>query len=318
MSTPVSRKQFDQVLADLRSQVSDPSAGLFGPGSVTWKVQRHNVLGLGGGRALLLQTAHPWVAHAVEQHSRFREDPHGRGERTFKAVGAMVFGDLEMAFRAARRVHAVHGRVKGAMSTRVGAFEHGTRYDANQVEGLVWVFATLWETSALVYELVVAPLGDEEKEQYYAEGKRFAACFGIPAEALPADWSDFLAYNERMWGSLELEVDSVSLEIARYVLQPPQPALAPVMEWFKIITAGLLPSRIRHQYQFPFGVFERALYDASLRAIRLGYPLLPGYVKYAPNYFHARSRASGKGIYDPTALRIEQAIFGKPRASAAA
>src|SRR5579862_1266319 len=137
MSTPVSRKQFDQTLAHLRSQVADPRAGLFGPESVTWKVNRHNLLGIGGGRALLLQTAHPWVAHAVEQHSRFREDPHGRGERTFKAVGAMVFGDLEMAFRAARRVHAVHGRVKGELALRVGEFDPGTRYDANQVEGLV-------------------------------------------------------------------------------------------------------------------------------------------------------------------------------------
>jgi uncharacterized protein (DUF2236 family) len=258
------------------------------------------------------------VAHAVEQHSRFREDPHGRGERTFKAVGAMVFGDLDMAFRAARRVHAIHHRVKGKLPARIGAFEPDTPYDANQIEGLVWVFATLWETSALVYELLVAPLGDEEKEQYYAEGKRFAACFGIPPEALPADWPAFLAYNERMWSSLELEVDSVSLEIARYVLQPPLPALAPVMEWFKIMTAGLLPRRIRHQYQLPFGRFERAIYDTSIRAIRLGYPLMPAYMKYAPNYFHARSRAGGKGVYDPTALRIEKAVFGKTRASAAA
>ena len=201
MRTPVSRTQLEQVLEHLRSQVPDPRAGLFGPGSMTWKLNRHNILGLGGGRALLLQTAHPWVAHAVEQHSRFREDPHGRGERTFKAVGAMVFGDLDMAFRAARRVHAVHGRVKGELPARVGDFARGTRYDANQVEGLLWVFATLWETSALVYELVVAPLSDDEKEQYYTEGKRFAACFGIPLDALPADWSAFIAYNERMWNS---------------------------------------------------------------------------------------------------------------------
>src|SRR5262249_32067745 len=132
------------------------------------------------------------------------------------------------------------------------------------------------------------------------------------------DWAAFLDYNERMWNSLELEVDSVSMEIARYVMQPPRPALTPVTEWFKIITAGLMPKRIRHQYQFAFGVLERAGYDASIQGIRLSYPLLPGYMKYAPNYYHARWRASGKGVYDPTALRVEQAIFGKTRASAAA
>lgn len=318
MSTSVDRPQFERVLDRLQSEVADPRAGLFGPGSMTWKVNRHAILGLGGGRALLLQTAHPWVAHAVEQHSRFREDPHGRGERTFKAVGAMIFGDLDMALRAARRVHAVHGRVKGEMAVPVGAFAQGTRYDANQVEGLLWVFATLWETSALVYEMFVAPLNDEEKNAYYEEGKRFAACFGIPDEALPEDWSAFLAYNERMWNSLELEVDSVSAEIARSVLKPPQPALAPLMEWFTILTAGLMPPRIRHQYRFPFGRLERAVFDASVRAIQLGFPLAPAYIRYTPNYFHARSRSRGAGLFDPTALRIEKALFGRTRAKAAA
>lgn len=316
MSRPVSRPQFEATLDELRAAVADPRAGLFGPGSTTWRVNRHSLLGLGGGRALLLQTAHPWVAHAVEQHSRFREDPHGRGERTFKAVGAMVFGDLDMALRAARRVHAVHGSVKGEMSVRVGAFEPGTCYDANQVEGLLWVFATLWETSALIYDMFVAPMSDDDRERYYAEGQRFAACFGIPRDALPPDWPSFLAYNERMWDSLELEVDSVSLEIARYVLRPPQPALAPVMEWFKIMTAGLLPERIRHQYRFPFGILERAVYDASVQAIRLGYPWLPDYVRYSPNYFHARARTRGEGNYDATALRIERALFGRERKAA--
>src|SRR5256714_1663746 len=33
--------------------------GLFGPGSMTWRVNREGVLLLGGGRALVLQVAHP-------------------------------------------------------------------------------------------------------------------------------------------------------------------------------------------------------------------------------------------------------------------
>jgi len=316
MGEPVSRQQFDATLKELCAGVADPRAGLFGPTSTTWNLNRHGLLFLGGGRALLLQTAHPWVAHAVEQHSRFREDPHGRGERTFKAVGAMVFGDLDMAMRAARRVHAVHGRVRGELQVPVGAFPKKTRYDANQVEGLLWVFATLWETSALVYDTFIAPLSEEEKEAYYAEGKRFAACFGIPREALPADWSSFLAYNERMWGSLELEVDAVSREIAHYVLKPPSPALAPLMAWYEIMTAGLMPERIRQQYRFAFGRLERLVYDASVAAIRAGYPFLPEYMKYTPNYFHARRRARGDGLYDPVALRIERLLFGRTRASA--
>ena len=62
------------------------NAGLFGPGSLTWRVNREGVLLLGGGRALLLQVAHPLVAAGVAQHSNYREDPFGRLYRTLDTV----------------------------------------------------------------------------------------------------------------------------------------------------------------------------------------------------------------------------------------
>src|SRR5436189_10963 len=40
-------------------------AGLFGPDSVTWRVNREGVLLLGGGAAIILQLAHPLVAAGV-------------------------------------------------------------------------------------------------------------------------------------------------------------------------------------------------------------------------------------------------------------
>jgi hypothetical protein len=49
----------------------DGDGGLFGPASMTWRVNREMVLLAGGGRALLLQVAHPLVAAGVEQHSNF-------------------------------------------------------------------------------------------------------------------------------------------------------------------------------------------------------------------------------------------------------
>ena len=61
-------------------------AGLFGPRSITWKINRESVLLLGGGRALLLQIAHPLVAAGVGAHSDFRTDPLGRLQRTLDAV----------------------------------------------------------------------------------------------------------------------------------------------------------------------------------------------------------------------------------------
>ena len=108
----VTRDQLEAGLARARARAgsSDPRAGIHGPGSLTWELNREAVNFVGGGRAILLQLAHPFVAHAVAQHSNTLTDARGRFERTFAGVFAMTFGDLDQAFRAARRVHAVHSR----------------------------------------------------------------------------------------------------------------------------------------------------------------------------------------------------------------
>ena len=77
--------------------------GLFGPGSVTWRVNGESVLLAGGGRALLLQVAHPSVAAGVEQHSSYDTDPWGRLIRTLDVVTKITFGDSEASARAVIR-----------------------------------------------------------------------------------------------------------------------------------------------------------------------------------------------------------------------
>ena len=59
---------------------------------MSWKIGREAITFLGGGRAALLQLAHPYVAHGVDQHSETRTDPIGRFNRTFLHVFNMIFG----------------------------------------------------------------------------------------------------------------------------------------------------------------------------------------------------------------------------------
>src|SRR6476646_8582527 len=87
--------------------------GLYAEGSITRRVNRENVLLLGGGRALLMQLAHPKVAAGVDEHSDFRTRPIRRLRRTIRMTMAMVFGDRETAFAAARAVNQAHGKVRG-------------------------------------------------------------------------------------------------------------------------------------------------------------------------------------------------------------
>src|SRR4051794_13960545 len=64
----------------------DPEAGLFGPGSVTWRLVREPLLLIGGGRALLMQLAHPLVAQGVVEHSDFERRPFDRLLHTVRWV----------------------------------------------------------------------------------------------------------------------------------------------------------------------------------------------------------------------------------------
>src|SRR6202000_1559661 len=134
-----------------------PRAGIFGRASVSWKVNREAALFLGAGRAALLQLAHPWVAVALDQHSNLRNDPLARFHNTFRVVFTMIFGTLEQALAASRYLYQLHTRIGGRLPERAGAFERGSHYQANEIEALRWVYATLAESAVLAYETVLPP-----------------------------------------------------------------------------------------------------------------------------------------------------------------
>src|SRR3954468_8434078 len=109
----VTSTELEAALEAISREVRDRHEGIMGPRSITWQLGGDLAVFLGGGRAALLQLAHPMVAHAVDHHSTTRGDVVGRFQRTFRNVFAMIFGELDQAFAAARRVHSIHTRVHG-------------------------------------------------------------------------------------------------------------------------------------------------------------------------------------------------------------
>ena len=188
-SSNIHLTELERQLERLRHEVSDTRAGLFGPDSKLWEVNRESILFLGSGRAALLQLAHPYVAAAIHDHSSTDTDPLGRFHRTFANVFDMVFGDLDTALQAARKVHRVHEHIVGRLEEEGGAWPAGSAYRANEPHGLLWVHSTLWETSILIFETLVRRLETEEKERYYAETRRFYLAMGFePLEEFPSLW----------------------------------------------------------------------------------------------------------------------------------
>lgn len=293
--TWVSRAQFEESLARLARDVKNPKFGLFGPDSMMWRISRcHLATGLGSGRALLLQIAHPWVTQAVDQHSRTRSDPIGRARRTFTNVLSMTFGSLDQALGAAARVHGVHMHIKGALGRSAGAFAQGEEYRANEAHALLWVHATLWDSALRMYELVVESLSADDKERFYAETKLFAYLFGIPDEILPASWLDFVAYNERMWQSERLAVTPAALELTQFLFKPLIPGLGPVMRSMKLITAATLPARVREAFKLPYDASTSRKFERIVRRVRYLHGVLPDRLRYSPTYFEALARIADR------------------------
>jgi hypothetical protein len=167
----VSREHIERLWTSVGDDTSDPHAGIFGPSSISWKVNRESALFLGAGRAALLQLAHPWVTAALHQHSNLQTDPLARFHNTFRVVFTMVFGTLEQALASSRHPYQLHTRIKGQLPESVAAYPQGAPYEANELKALVWVYATLVESALLAYNNVLQPLSSNEREIYYAESK---------------------------------------------------------------------------------------------------------------------------------------------------
>jgi uncharacterized protein (DUF2236 family) len=230
-------------------------AGLYSEDSITRRVNRENVLFLGGGRALLMQLAHPKVAAGVDEHSDFRAHPLKRLRRTILMTMAIVFGDRETALAAARGVNQVHGRVKGR------------DYRALDPDLLLWVHATLMDTSLVTYETFVQPLLPGQREDFYQEFKLLGELLGIPRERFPATLRDFDSYLDDMLEN-GLCIDERALGLAKLVLRPPTRLLpGPAMIPMEVITAGLLPPVLREQYALAWGPGHQRAYRFAVRTL---------------------------------------------------
>jgi uncharacterized protein (DUF2236 family) len=251
--------------------------GLFGPGSLAWRINREAVLLLGGGRALLMQVAHPLVAAGVADHSDFTQNPFDRLWRTVDAALTVIFGDGEQARSAAARVTAIHQRVRGERG--------GDAYSALDPELLLWVHATLVDSSMASYTAFVRPIPSAVRDRYYDEMKRMGAAFGIPDDAHPATYADFRAYVDRTVA--DMPIGNESRAVARQVLTPDMPVLvAPLGLLGGLASVGLLPPRVREGLGLRWNHGAEVAFAALGAALRATVPLLPDRVRVWP---HARA-----------------------------
>ncbi len=293
--TYVSRTDNETLLAAVAAGAANPIAGIYGPESLSWRINREAALFLGAGRAALLQLAHPWVAAALAEHSHAMSRPIARFHGTFRIVFTMVFGSLDQALAAARHLYALHTRIRGVLPEDAARWRSGSPYEANEVAALRWVYATLVESAVLAYECALGPLTQAEREQYYAETKTLAALFGLPAAALPQDWEAFAAYNRRMHAADNdlLGVSSAARAMADNLLSGAGTWLR-VPFWYRALTVDWLPERFRREFMLDFGAAEQQAAARARANLSRIYARLPGAMRFNGPWREAQARLAGQ------------------------
>jgi uncharacterized protein (DUF2236 family) len=254
----------------------------FSPDATIWQVDREMVLLLAGGRALLMQLAHPKVAAGVTEHSHFKGDPLGRLRRTMSAMWSIVFDEASAARASLEQVTSAHRRIHGIVSP-AESLPFGTRYDALDGELLLWVHATLIDSALVAYHTFVKPLAGEEKSRYYDDSKKLANLFEIPETLVPRSLVDFNSYLDRMLVRDEIAVGPTARALAEEILYPSPWILKPASPLFRLITAGLLPECLRDAYGLAWSEPKEKAFWLIAKWVRGLLPLVPKPLRIVPN-----------------------------------
>jgi uncharacterized protein (DUF2236 family) len=257
--------------------------GFFAPRGVFWEVSRENVLMLGAGSAILLQVAHPLVAAGVDDHSDFRQHPLKRLYRTLRALERLICGDSRAALRMARHLDSLHSRVRGTLKDETPVFPAGTPYAANDPDLLLWVYATLVQSTVVTHDQFLPPLSAAGRAQFYQTSRQLARLAGVPESVLPRNYAAFSAYYESMLEGETLTVTPSAARIAEAVLDPRIPLLPRfVGKWNRLVTAALLPPAIRERYRLPWDEEEERKWRVFRERVRKLLAVTPGFLRAGP------------------------------------
>jgi uncharacterized protein (DUF2236 family) len=267
-------------------QLNEPMRDeMFSDDSMLRRVNRERSVAFSGGRALLMQAAHPLAFAGFYAHTDAMAEPYKRLERTAQVMYAVYFGERAEAERLTRRVRSMHSKVRGTLEEPAGPFAAGTPYAADDPDLLLWVLATLVDSALVVYSKYVRPLTRAERATYWREFKAVGNLFGLADADMPDTLADFESYMDEMVNGELLYVTPLARELAiEVVLRPPAPMWARgLVEAVNQTTIGLLPEPIRRQYGFSWDPARAiALHGGAEYLRRLVVPLLPQRLRYLP------------------------------------
>lgn len=246
---------------------------------ITQRISGERVVLLGWTRAILMQLAHPLIAAGVIEHSSFRGGALAAASRLHHTVGAMlslVFGDAERRATAVSRIRAIHRTVNGQLRVDAGPFPAGTPYSAEDPALLLWVHATLLDSTADIYQRVVAPLSREQLDELCVESAPLLEELGGVPSATPRSWPALQSYMDGIYRAGVLAVTADARELGFAVLSPRAAGVpVPLSGVLRLLATGILPHALRQAYGFQWDSRREARFQRVLGTVRVARRLSP-------------------------------------------
>lgn len=246
--------------------------GLYGPGSVTWRVMARPEILVGGFRAAYLQSLHPRVMRGTWQHSSFADpdEAWGRFVRTAEFVRVRTSGTLAEVAQAGARVRKIHAAL-------TGVDPDGTRFRLDEPELLTWVHCAEVSSYLDVVRRGGLPLSAAEADAFVAEQRRGAAVVGLDPATVPGAVAGLDAYFTAMRPRLQVTPEArqallrslnARIPLARFPFKLAAPSIA-------TLAFASLPRWARRLYWLPGLPVTDVAATAGLRAFHESVTRLP-------------------------------------------
>lgn len=270
---PGARRALDDLVRVVSSPletIGDDDLGLFGPGSIAWRIHRDPAYGIGGIASLFHQALHPVAMAAVDEFSDFSHNAWVRTWRTTEWVFTIVFGGTAAAEEAGARVRRRHEHIAGTDPVT------GRAYRADDQDLLLWVHAVGVEYSLRAYETYAHRLSRADADRFVREMKTSGALVDLEDGCMPETVAELRRYLEDMRS--EVRMTEPAHAFFRAFLRAKMPLS--MRGLWALHVAGmlaLLPGDVRHLYGaprwIPSGPVTRAGVRLLLRAMNVTYPL---------------------------------------------
>ena len=143
--------------------------------------------------------------------------------------------------------------------------------------------ATLIDSALVGYEQFVAPMTRTQKTAYYDDSKRLARLFGIDEKLIPNNLNDFEKYMHQMMAGDEIMIDSTARSVSQDILYARPWIFKLAGPLFRLVTAGLLPARLREGYGLNWSARRAKLLAGFSKMVRFLLPWVPGVIRIVPN-----------------------------------